>query len=122
MNRHRGGIFALIEEECERLLALGREGLRFSDIGRDLGISASTAHAYWQRCSADHDRSARDVILAALGGVRASQVDVKDQREIGPGFTNCTFTDDPRAAASGRLGRVNGAEPFGFSLYGGTFR
>jgi hypothetical protein len=125
MNRRRGGIFALTEDERGELLAFGRQGLRFLDIGRQLNISSSTAHIYWTRDATAPDKAARAVVIADSGARSRSKRNAGRDvpaRQIGPDFVECVFTDDRRAIASDQFGRVNRAEPFGFSLYGGTFR
>jgi hypothetical protein len=125
MKPRRGGQFSLLDMDREELLALGRQGLRFRDIGEALNIAGSTAHVYWKRWAGEDDRRARIVAIATRESLHLDRPadDEILPRQIGPDFTDCAFLDDPRAANGlDRLGRLNRPEPFGFSLYGGTFR
>jgi hypothetical protein len=123
MSRHKGSAFGLSDEERGKVVALGRKGARFGDIAAALKCSASTANNYWNRFASESDKRERDLMSSDLSRARLSHRLGRDSTgQIGDDrFAGCTFVDDPRAM-SDAVGSIGRPEPFGFSLYGGTFR
>lgn len=115
--RHRQ---ALADGELqERVMELARRGLSFVVVGDLAGkIRASTARIIWERLATAADVGTREAAELATKARAWPKPEPGAQERL---LASPQRFDDPEATiATDAVGRLSRAEPFGFSLYGGT--